>query len=56
MVGDSLHDLDAGRAAGMRPVAVLTGIARAGDLAPHAEVVLPDIGALPAWLDAQAAR
>ncbi len=55
MVGDSLHDLDAGRAAGMRPVAVLTGIARAGDLAPHAEVVLPDIGALPAWLDAQAA-
>lgn len=56
MVGDSLHDLDAGRAAGMRPVAVLTGIARAGDLAPHAEVVLPDIGALPAWLDAQAGR
>ena len=55
MVGDSLHDLDAGRAAGMRPVAVLTGIARAGDLAPHAEVVLPDIGALPAWLDAQQA-
>lgn len=29
MVGDSLHDLDAGRAAGMRPVAVLTGIAKA---------------------------
>ena len=55
MVGDSLHDLDAGRAAGMRPVAVLTGIAREGDLAPHAEVVLPDIGALPAWLDGQSA-
>ncbi len=51
MVGDSLHDLKAGRAAGMRPVAVLTGIARHDDLAPHAEVVLPDIGALPAWLD-----
>ncbi len=56
MVGDSLHDLDAGRAAGMRPVAVLTGIAKAGDLAPHAEVVLADIGALPAWLDAQLGR
>ena len=55
MVGDSRHDLEAGRAAGMRPVAVLTGIARAADLAPHAEVVLPDIGALPAWLDAQSA-
>ncbi|MEZ5796333.1 MAG: HAD family hydrolase [Paracoccaceae bacterium] len=55
MVGDSLHDLEAGRAAGMRPVAVLTGIARQSDLAPHAEVVLPDIGALPAWLDAQGA-
>jgi hypothetical protein len=28
MVGDSLHDLTAGRAAGMRTVGVLTGIAR----------------------------
>ncbi|MFZ1469182.1 MAG: HAD family hydrolase [Paracoccaceae bacterium] len=54
MVGDSLHDLHAGRAAGMRPIAVLTGIAGEADLAPHAEVVLADIGALPAWLDAQA--
>jgi phosphoglycolate phosphatase len=54
MVGDSRHDLEAGRAAGMRPIAVLTGIARAADLAPHAEAVLPDIGALPAWLDARA--
>lgn len=53
MVGDSRHDLDAGRAAGMRPIAVLTGIANEADLAPHAEVVLPDIGALPAWLEAQ---
>lgn len=51
MVGDSRHDLAAGRAAGMRPIAVLTGIARAEDLAPHAEAVLPDIGALPGWLD-----
>lgn len=55
MVGDSRHDLEAGRAAGMRPIAVLTGIARRADLAPHAEVVLPDIGALPAYLDSLSA-
>jgi phosphoglycolate phosphatase len=51
MVGDSRHDLIAGRAAGMRCIAVLTGVAGAEDLAPHADAVLPDIGALPAWLD-----
>ncbi len=56
MVGDSTHDLIAGRAAGMRPVAVLTGIAEAPELAPLAEVVLPDIGALPGWIDAQRAH
>lgn len=50
MVGDSRHDLEAGRAAGMRTVAVLTGIAKRDELAPHADVVLPDIGALPGWL------
>jgi phosphoglycolate phosphatase len=50
MVGDSLHDLQAGRAAGMRTVAVLTGIASAAELAPFADAVLPDIGALPGWL------
>lgn len=50
MVGDSLHDLDAGRRAGMVPVAVLTGLADAARLAPHADVVLPDIGHLPRWL------
>lgn len=50
MVGDSLHDLDAGRAAGMHTVAVLTGIADAAALAPHADVVLANIGELPAWI------
>ena len=50
MVGDSRHDLEAGRAAGMRTVAVLTGVARREDLEPHADVVLADIGALPGWL------
>ena len=52
MVGDSLHDLHAGRAAGMRTVAVLTGIATAPDLTPHADAVLPDISALPGWIAA----
>ena len=51
MVGDSRHDLEAGRAAGMHTVAVLTGLASAQDLAPLADVVLPDIGAIPGWLD-----
>jgi len=50
MVGDSLHDLHAGRAAGMQVVGVLTGMATADDLAPHADAVLPDIGHLPGWL------
>ncbi|MGJ8617411.1 MAG: HAD family hydrolase [Sulfitobacter sp.] len=51
MVGDSIHDLHAGRAAGMTCVGVLTGIATQADLAPHADIVLPDIGHLPGWLD-----
>ena len=51
MVGDSRHDLQAGRAAGMHTVAVLTGIAGAAELAPHADAVLADIGALGAWID-----
>lgn len=51
MVGDSVHDLDAGRAAGMRTVAVLTGPADHATLAPHADVVLRSIADLPDWLD-----
>ncbi|WP_299726102.1 HAD family hydrolase [uncultured Tateyamaria sp.] len=51
MVGDSLHDLRAGQAAGMRCVAVLTGMADADDLSPFAQIVLPDIGHIPDWLD-----
>jgi phosphoglycolate phosphatase len=53
MVGDSTHDLDAGRAAGMMCIGVLTGLADHATLAPRADVVLPDIGHLPAWLDQQ---
>lgn len=51
MVGDSLHDLMAGRAAGMRTAGVLTGMADHDDLAAHADVVLDNIGAIPGWLD-----
>ena len=51
MVGDSLHDLHAGRAAGMVAIAVLTGTAGATELAPSADIVLPDIGHIPDWLD-----
>ncbi|MFN3936198.1 MAG: HAD family hydrolase [Gemmobacter sp.] len=51
MIGDSPHDLIAGRAAGMRTLGVLTGIADSASLAPLAEAVLPDIGHLPPWLD-----
>ncbi len=51
MVGDATHDMHAGRAAGFTCVAVLTGVAHAEDLAPHADAVLPDIAALSDWLD-----
>jgi phosphoglycolate phosphatase len=50
MVGDSLHDLVAGRAAGMQTVGVLTGPACRAELAPCADAVLPDIGHLTEWL------
>ena len=50
MVGDSRHDLLAGRAAGMTTVGVLTGVADGDDLDPLADVVLSDIGDLPDWL------
>lgn len=51
MVGDSRHDLQSGRAAGMPVVAVLTGVAEQPELAPYADAVLADIGHLPDWLD-----
>lgn len=53
MVGDSRHDLLAGRAAGMPVVAVLTGVADAAELGPVADAVLPDIGHLPEWIAAR---
>ncbi len=51
MVGDSTHDLVAGRAAGMQTLGVLTGLAGTAELAGLADAVLPDIGHIPNWLD-----
>lgn len=51
MVGDSLHDLDAARAAGMKAVGVLTGPAPREKLSPHADVVLDTIAELGGWID-----
>jgi phosphoglycolate phosphatase len=54
LVGDSLHDLHAARAAGAVAIAVLTGPlgeeARS-DLAPHADHVIDSIADLPALVD-----
>jgi len=54
MVGDSLHDLMAARAAGMVAVGVLTGIAGRDELAAQADVVLDSVADLPGWIDALA--
>ena len=50
MVGDSTHDLIAGRAAGMHTIGVLTGLAPRSELAPYADTILPDISHIPAYL------
>ena len=48
MVGDSVHDLGAGRAAGCAlSVGVLTGPATEAELAPEGDIVLPSIADLP---------
>lgn len=49
MVGDSVHDLHAAHNAGMIAVGVLTGIAEHDELAPHADVIFPNIGHLTDW-------
>ena len=52
LVGDSIHDLHAARAAGALAIGVLSGPAGREDLAPHADHIIADIGALPALLAA----
>lgn len=49
MVGDSMHDIHAGHAAGMHTIGVLTGVASRADLAPHADIVLDSIADIPDW-------
>lgn len=53
LVGDSRHDMEAARAAGMRGLAVMSGMSERPHVSPLAEMVLPSIAALPAWLDRQ---
>lgn len=50
MVGDSIHDLMAGRAAGAVTLGVTCGTVGADVLAPHADHILPDISHLPGLL------
>lgn len=50
VVGDSPHDLLSARAAGAVAVGVLSGPNGAEALSPHADVLLPSIAKLPAWL------
>jgi phosphoglycolate phosphatase len=51
MVGDSTHDLFAGRTAGMQTVGVLTGVAGRDELAPFSDVVFDTIAEIPDWLN-----
>ncbi len=53
VIGDSRHDLGMARAGGALAIGVLTGPATEADLAPHADLILPAITALPAFLDAR---
>jgi phosphoglycolate phosphatase len=50
LVGDSLHDLHAARAAGALAIGVLSGLASAADLAGDADHLLDDVTALPSLL------
>lgn len=50
MVGDSVHDLEAGRAAGVIVCGVETGPASRSQLEPHADIVLGSVADLPEWL------
>ena len=50
LIGDTLHDLDAARAAGVVAIGVASGYLPEEALAPHADAVIPDIMALPELL------
>jgi phosphoglycolate phosphatase len=55
VVGDTVHDLAAARAAGALAVGVLSGPTDGKLLAPLADVLLPSIAELDAWLRRNAA-
>ena len=47
MAGDNVPDLQMGRAAGVGfTLGVLSGLASAADLAPHADLLLPSVAEL----------
>ncbi len=57
MVGDSTHDLLAGRGAGVGlSIGVLTGPASASDLAPFADVLLADVSQVPDAVSGEVGR
>lgn len=51
VVGDTVHDLAAARAAGAMAIGVLSGPTDGALLKPLADVLLPSIADLPAWLE-----
>lgn len=50
VVGDTVHDLEAARAAGSLAVAVTSGPTPRERLEPHADVLLPSVAKLEEWL------
>ncbi len=50
MIGDSTHDLRAGRAAKMKTLGVLTGPAKVSELEPFADGVITSIESIEDWL------
>ncbi len=53
LIGDSLHDMHAARAAGVIAVGVTSGPLVPDGFADHADVVLPSFMELEAWLDSR---
>jgi phosphoglycolate phosphatase len=51
VVGDSVHDLAAARAAGAFAIGVLSGPTPREHLAPHADALIGSVADLPTWLD-----
>ncbi|WP_163473512.1 HAD family hydrolase, partial [Klebsiella michiganensis] len=55
LVGDSLHDMHAARAAGIVAVGVTSGPLVPAGFADHADIVLGSIMELSGWLDGRKA-